>query len=149
VSLDESLRSEALWNDPVVCIARGNHPTIRGRLSLAQYGEAGHVSAFYKSGGPGVLDAMLEQHGLKRRLVASVPHFTTLPFLVASSELIATVPERLALRFRSQLRLQVLPVPFPIAPLSFTMLWHKRRDRDAEHAWVRSQVLEAAGTKRR
>jgi DNA-binding transcriptional LysR family regulator len=146
VSLDASLRSECLWRDRVVCIARRNHPAIRGRLSLAEYGEAGHVSTFYKSGGPGVLDAMLEQQGLKRRLVASVPHFTTLPFLVASSDLIATVPERLASRFRSQLRLQVLPAPLPIAPLAFTMLWHKRRDRDPEHAWLRSQVLEAAGT---
>jgi DNA-binding transcriptional LysR family regulator len=145
LSLDASVRSRVLLEEENVCIVSGNHPSIKGRISLKQYSSAGHVAVFYKSEGPGFIDTLLAQKGLSRRTFMQVPHFCSVPFVVAGSDLIATVPKRLALRFNKALKLQVLPVPLAIPPFRLSMLWHQRMDNDPAHAWLRSAMAETAG----
>lgn len=144
LTLENGIRSELLWEERNVCIARADHPLIHGELSLAQYAAAQHVAVFYKSPGPGLIDALLEQQGLTRRQTMLVPHFTTVPFIVAASDLIATIPERLARQF-AQLKLQVLPAPLNIPPFRLTALWHERFDGDAAHTWLRGLMGAIAG----
>ncbi|HJQ26934.1 MAG TPA: LysR family transcriptional regulator [Blastocatellia bacterium] len=144
LSLESSTHSEFLWQEKNVCIARRAHASIRGRLTLKQYAAASHVAVFYKSDGPGVIDTILAQHGYARRVAAFVPHFAGVPFIVASSDLIATVPERLAALLAPMLMLQVLPAPVAIPPFRLAMLWHERNDRDAAHSWLRHLLVETA-----
>lgn len=144
LSLEASLRSELLWEENNVCIARSGHPSIRGKLSLRQYSAAHHVAVFYKSEGPGLIDSLLQQKGYSRRSVVLVPHFASVAFIVSASDLIGTVPERLALEFNKKLRLQVLPVPIAIPPFRLVMLWHERSHNDPAHTWLRSLVSVTA-----
>ncbi len=144
LSLESSIHSELIWEERNVCIASRSHPRVRGRLTLKQYATASHVAVFYKSEGPGVIDTILAQHGYARRVATFVPHFAVVPFIVASSDLIATVPERLARVFASVLKLQVLAAPLMIPPFRLAMLWHERNDRDAAHLWLRNLIAETA-----
>jgi DNA-binding transcriptional LysR family regulator len=149
LSLEASLRSELLWEESNVCIARSGHPSIRGKLSLRQYSAAHHVAVFYKSEGPGVIDTLLQQKGYSRRSAVIVPHFASVAFMVGASDLIATVPERLALEFSKVLKLQVLPAPVAIPPFRLVMLWHERSHTDPAHTWLRNLVADTAADKRR
>ncbi len=144
LSLEASLRSEILWEESNVCIARANHPAIKGKLSLRQYSLAGHVAVFYKSDGLGLIDILLQQKGYSRRSVVFVPHFGTVAFMVSASDLIATVPERLALTFKKELKLQVLTAPIAIPPFRLVMLWHERNHGDPAHAWLRNLISATA-----
>jgi DNA-binding transcriptional LysR family regulator len=144
LSLETNLRSELLWQESNVCIVRQGHPSIRGKLSLRQYVSAPHVAVFYKSEGTGIIDSLLEQKGYSRRSVILVPHFASVGFIVGASDLIATVPERLALQLNKNLKLQVLPVPFSIPPFRTMMLWHERSHSDPAHTWLRNLVAETA-----
>jgi DNA-binding transcriptional LysR family regulator len=144
LALDAEVRSDVLFEEENVCITSARHPSIRGKLSIRQYASAAHAAVFYKSEGPGIIDTLLAQKGLTRSTVMQVPHFCSVPFLVASSDLIATVPKRLALRFSKALNLQILPVPFAIPPFRLTLLWHQRLDSDPAQSWMRSTILETA-----
>lgn len=144
LALDAGVRSEILFEEENVCITSRRHPSIRGKLSIRQYASASHAAVFYKSEGPGIIDTLLAQKGLARTTVIQVPHFCSVPFLVASSDLIATVPRRLALVFSKALNLQILAVPFAIPDFRLTMLWHQRLDSDPAQAWMRSIILETA-----
>lgn len=144
LSLDATLHSELLWEEKNVCIASRSHPSIRGRLTLKQYAAASHAAVFYKSEGLGVIDAILSQRGHARQVGMFVPHFATVPFVVAASDLVATVPERLALKLAPTLKLQVLPVPVALPPFRLTMLWHGRSDFDPAHNWLRRLLANAA-----
>ena len=144
LALDARVRSEILFEEENVCIASGRHPSIRGKLSFRQYASASHAAVFYKSEGPGIIDTLLAQKGLARSTVIQVPHFCSVPFLVASSDLIATVPKRLASRFSKALKLQTLAVPFAIPPFRLTLLWHQRLDSDPAQAWFRATILATA-----
>ncbi|MCI0349051.1 MAG: LysR family transcriptional regulator, partial [Acidobacteriales bacterium] len=143
LALDPSIHSELLWEEKNVCILRAKHPVIRGAISLKQYAAAHHVAVFYKSQGPGLIDSLLEQRGYSRRQTVLVPHFASVPFMVAATDLIATVPELLPRQF-GILKLQVMPVPLAIPPFRLTMLWHERVDRDPAHVWFRGMIAEAA-----
>jgi DNA-binding transcriptional LysR family regulator len=144
LALDASVHSELLWEESNVCIASANHPSIQGKLSVRQYAAARHVAVFYKSEGPGVIDTLLAQKGLSRRSSVQVPHFSSVPFMVSCSDLIATVPERVARRFAKTLKLQVLPVPITMPPFRLTMLWHERIHADPAHIWLRRLISETA-----
>lgn len=142
LTLDSSIRAEKLWEEKNVCIAGERHPTIRGKITLRQYAEAARVAVFYKDQGQGVIDTLLAQKGYSRQAAVQVPHFASIPFAVAGTELIATLPERLANLFREQLELQVLPIPFNLPPFRMTLLWHERFHNDPAHQWLRSIILE-------
>lgn len=144
LALDASVHSELLWEESNVCIASARHPSLRGKLSVRQYAAARHVAVFYKTEGPGVIDTLLAQKGLSRRSSVQVPHFASVPFLVACSDLIATVPERIAKRFAKSLKLQVLPAPITIPPFRLAMLWHERIHADPAHVWMRRLIAETA-----
>ena len=72
------------------------------------------------------------------------PHFASVPFIVAESNLIATVPKRLAIKLRGTLKLQLLPLPIALPALRLSMLWHERMDADPAHTWLRGSVAQAA-----
>jgi DNA-binding transcriptional LysR family regulator len=144
LSLDASVRSEVLFEEDNVCIASTSHPSIKSKISIRQYAAARHAAVFYKSEGPGVIDTILAQKGLTRELAVLAPHFASVPFIVAESDLIATVPRRLAQRLGKALKLQVLPIPFTIPPFRLAMLWHERVDSDPAHAWLRGLVIDTA-----
>jgi DNA-binding transcriptional LysR family regulator len=145
LSLDASVRSDLLFEEENVCIASATHPAIRGKISLRQFASEGHVAVFYKSEGPGVIDTILSQKGLTRKLAVLAPHFASVPFIVAESNLIATVPKRLAIKLRGTLKLQLLPLPIALPALRLSMLWHERMDADPAHAWLRGLAVETAG----
>ena len=147
-ALDASIHSEVLWEERSVALARKAHPRIRGKLSLRQFATEDHAAVFYKTEGQGFIDTLLEQKGLTRRAAVIVPHFASIPFVVAASDLIATVPARTADLFAEQLKLQVLPVPITIPPFRVTMLWHERMEADLAHSWLRGLIIETvAGEK--
>lgn len=144
LALDARLHSALLWEEQNLCIVSAKHPTIQGRLSLKQFAEAEHVALFYKPQGPGVVDTLLAQKGYTRKIAVQSPHFTSLPFLVAGTNLIATVPERLGRQFARQVRLQVLPTPLDLPPFRLSLLWHQRHHSDPAHQWLRQAFLQAA-----
>ena len=144
LALDARLHSALLWEECNVCLVSAKHPTIKGKISLKQFAEADHVALFYKPSGPGVVDTLLAQKGYTRKIAAQSPHFTSLPFIVTNTDLIATVPERMAQQFARQLKLQVLPVPLDLPAFRLTLLWHQRHHSDPAHRWLRQTFIETA-----
>ncbi len=144
LALDARLHSALLWEEQNVCLVSAKHPTINGKLSLKQFAEAEHVALFYKPSGPGVVDTLLAQKGYTRKIAVQSPHFASLPFIVAGTNLIATVPERMAKQFARQLKLQVLPVPLDLPAFRLTLLWHQRHHSDPAHRWLRQTLRETA-----
>ncbi len=66
------------------------------------------------------------------------------PWVLASTDIIAALPERVARRFAEAFPLTVVPVELPHEPLRIQQLWHPHRKQDPAHRWLREQVLAAA-----
>ena len=138
------LHSQILRKEEWVCIARRGHPAFRRRLSLQDYAGLKHIGVAYPEHGHGLgmIDRLLAVQGLSRTCAASVPHFAILPFHVAQSDCIATVPRRIAHIFSKSLPLRVAAAPLP-APSDVSLIWHSRVDGDPAHRWFRNLLIES------
>ena len=81
--------------------------------------------------------------GVNPRFGLLTPHFMALPAMLASSELIAIVPDLLTPIFRGA-GLVVCPLPYPTKPSAAQLVWHRRASADAAHTWFRSVLLNIA-----
>jgi DNA-binding transcriptional LysR family regulator len=142
VSIESGLHALRLYEDRVVCIARKRHPVVKGRLSLARFLAARHVATFYPGEGPGLVDRVLSERGHTRAVALSVPHFLSVPFVVAESDLIATLPSSIAERFRGVLPISLFPCPAPVPRFTVSLVWHARTHEEAAHVWFRGVLKD-------
>jgi DNA-binding transcriptional LysR family regulator len=61
--------------------------------------------------------------------------------IVAESDLVLTFPRTLALRWASFLPLEIVELPFELAPFTLHAVWHERVQDDPGHAWLREQLV--------
>lgn len=131
-----------------VVIARRGNPHVGKKLTLQRYVRAPHALVAPGESARGKVDEMLEERGLSRRVLVTVPHFLVAPHLVANTDLLLTIPERVALRFAPLLQLQVHALPVPLAGFSIHQLWHARTHADSAHQYLRQQLSEVAAAHR-
>ena len=92
---------------------------------------------------PGAVDEALGRLGLTRRIALRVPNFLAAPLIVAETDLILTLPRRLAHWLAGRADVQVVEPPLELGTFSITQLWHERRHDDPEHAWLRATLASA------
>jgi len=134
-----ALRTRRLFHERYVTIARRRHPKAKARLTLDDFTALDHVVVSPRGGGfGGPVDTALGKLGRKRRIAVSAASFLFVPELVARSDLIATVPERLV-RDRTK-RLQVFEPPLAVEGFAIGLVWHERTHRHPAHRWLRERV---------
>ena len=137
----DNVRSQALMQDRQVCLMRSDHPLARSGLSLAGYAGASHALLSITGKGGGRIDAVLRQHGLSRTIALRISHFLTISAVIAPTDLIVTVPERLARQVVTDgLRIVDLPDELTRPPFTVSQIWHDRFTEDPAHRWVRRLI---------
>lgn len=139
-------QEQLLLQESYVCVCRKNHPIIGSALSLEEYLSASHLLVSVKEDRIGRVDVLLAEQNLKRHIALSTPHFLTAPFILAQTDLIATLAQRVALAFAKDQKLKLLPLPFPIPGFSVFMRWHQSTETSSDCQWLRSIVLEVNRT---
>ena len=142
--IESSRFAKKLYERKYVCIARAGHPSVGRRLTIAQFCKLNHVVTYYPGAGPGLIDRLLAQNGHRRPVKLSLPHFLTLPFVVAGSDLVATVPDLVARAVGEPLRLRIVPCPVRIPRIPVSLVWHMRTQEDAAHAWFRNLIVSVS-----
>ena len=141
--LPPEMRSRTLLTDRFVCVVRDGHAA-GSRLTLERFVELAHVQVAPRGKPGGYVDDMLRERGLTRRVVRAVPYFVAALQLVAQTDYVLTVPERVARLFASGLGLKVLEAPLELLPYALSLVWHPRYDGDAGHRFVREVFTRAA-----
>lgn len=142
-ALHPEWRSRKIYDEHFVCVVRADHPVVAAGLDLDRYCALDHLLVSPSGGGfLGVVDGSLGAIGRKRRVAASVQEFLVAPPLLAGTDLIATLPSRLAGGFGPGFRL--LPPPLPIGGFSIRLAWHPRSHGDPALEWLREEIAALA-----
>ncbi|OFZ90469.1 MAG: hypothetical protein A2W21_05570 [Betaproteobacteria bacterium RBG_16_66_20] len=139
--LGPPVRRQPLFRDRYVCLMRADHPAAGARLTRKAFLEASHALVSYK-GGHRVIEEALERTGLARKIALRVPHFTVVPMVLERSDLILTLPSRVARVYQQRGNFKSLPPPVPIAPADVAVHWHGRFERDPGNRWLREIIVE-------
>jgi DNA-binding transcriptional LysR family regulator len=131
-----------LFDQRYVCLFRRGHPLEDVPLTLAAWREAEHLVVVAAGTGHGQVDEWLRRRGVRRHVRLTVPHFMSVGYILQRTDLIATVPERLAQQLATpfSLSLRALPMTLPAAPIH--LLWHSRVQQDEDNRWLRGVVID-------
>lgn len=131
-----------LYNEDFVCVVRKNHPVVAEKLTLENFVSLPHLSVIITGQGRSAVDDALSQHGLTRRIAVRTPHFLVAPMIVAESDLILSIPRRLAHRIARSAPIEILEPPIKIQPFTPSIIWHERQHYDPANVWLRNQIVE-------
>jgi DNA-binding transcriptional LysR family regulator len=144
----QGLHCQDLFEERFICVVAKGHPLAKKRLTARHYAELRHLAIVPtltnvdKPGG--YVDEILAREGLRRRVVVTISHFLVAPFIVASSDLALTGPERLLAPFIDSLNLRTLKLPMKLETYKLNQVWAARSDDDEAHRWLRDVIARAA-----
>ncbi len=134
------LHCQTLFDDQMVCVVRQNHPIICAAPSLEDYMAVPHMLISWKGTATGIIDQHLQEMGLERRIKLIVPNFLSAPLIVAQTDMVLSLPYKLAKRFTKFVPLEIYPVPIGLPSYDLVMIWHPLRDKDPAHQWLRDKI---------
>jgi DNA-binding transcriptional LysR family regulator len=143
------LHAEPLWNDRLVTLLANDNPlqdpiTIESYAAAAHLVDAGHVQVSADGVGSSVVDAILAARGLRRRIALVLPNSAGIPFVVAATDLIATLPSRIVKGLVPMSNVRMLTPPLPGVEVSPHMFWHRRTHSDPLQVWLRAAIRDIA-----
>jgi DNA-binding transcriptional LysR family regulator len=138
-----SLESEMLFTLDFVCLVGAALRVRARRLTLKQYLEFQHVLVEIREGQQPLLDRTLSQLGAKRQVALTLPFYVPAIFAIAQTDLVLTVPRRLAKITAVMAGVRVVEAPREIKPFPYFMAWHPRLTGEPAHKWFREQLRSA------
>ena len=129
-----------LFTQRYVCLMRKGHRLERKKISLAEFSEAEHLVVVSAGTGHGKVDEILKRKGIARRVALTVPHFVAVGHILQATELVSTVPERLAERMVKPFQLVAVPHPVELPQVAINVFWHARNHREPGNQWLRGLV---------
>jgi DNA-binding transcriptional LysR family regulator len=140
----DHFHSVLLYDAPFACAMRTNHPLAGRSVTLEDFAAAPQISIAQRGDPVRAVDRILGEVGLKRRIAFTVPHYLTVPFLLASTDLLAVIPTKLVERFGASEGLVLADAPFARLTVPTLMLWSDTTNDDTGNAWLRAVLLKVA-----
>jgi len=140
-----NVRTRPLFKDRMVGIARSGHPLFERPLTLEGYCDYAHVAIKPAEGAEmynALIDGALGSEGRQRRIAVSKPTFMGVPFLISQSDLISTIPERIAQRFTDVAAIRIFEPPLKLAPINVVLMWHDRTHNNPLYRWLRDLIAD-------
>lgn len=129
-------RKQHLFEDTLVCLARHNHPRLRDGLNSETFQALSHL--IVTSAHSPLEEAMAKRY---LKVALRLPHYAAAPSVMVQTDLLLTLPSRVASVLARGLPLEIWPFPFEARPCRVGMVWHSRTDEDAAQRWLRQQVI--------
>jgi DNA-binding transcriptional LysR family regulator len=138
--------SEEIFRDRFVCLVDpGNSRLADGALSLADFGELPQaVATFGQRDILNQAELAIAALGVPRHIQVTTEGWLPLPFVVAGTDLVAVVPERLARQVARTAGVVVCEPPFGTIELLEAVWWHPTRSGDQAVRWLRVITAEVA-----
>ena len=125
------------------CMMNAGHPLARGKLDLKRYAAAKHLLITPRGDPVGFVDEALAASGLRRRIALTVNHFSVVPAIIAETDLIVTLPSRIAERDAALYGLKLRPSPVQSSSIfsHIRLVWHRQLGAHPAFHWFRELIL--------
>ena len=139
---EPGFESRCVLTETLLTLSRRDHPTLGERLSLEAYLTLSHVVLIPRVGTMPMIELALAKRGMTRRIVVRVPHFLSMPMMVQNTDMLCTLPRRMAHLYADHFRLKSFAVPLRVPHFPVYLIWHEAALADPGHAWLRGHLVE-------
>jgi DNA-binding transcriptional LysR family regulator len=129
-------------DDTMVSMIRRDHPQVRGGLGLDQFLSMRHVVLAASEPQGWLVEQKLRSAGLSRNCAMNVHTLFDMPRVVAATDMVCSMPARMARHFAEVHKLQTFPTPVHGLNVPIYLIWHQRFDPDPGHRWIRSAIAD-------
>jgi DNA-binding transcriptional LysR family regulator len=136
------LLQQRLFRHGFVCLVRAGHPEVHGKLTQKQFRHLPHAIVQSEGRSQEIVAQYLAQHGIRTRELLRSPHFLSIPMVIASTDLVVTLPQPIGEVFARIVDLQVLQPPYPIPSFDIKQYWHRSQHADPGNRWLRALVVD-------
>jgi DNA-binding transcriptional LysR family regulator len=140
--VSEALYHRALFRQPFVSMFRKDHPLAKGKVDLERFVAAPHLIVDAAQSPYDRNNGLLEKAGVTAGTRFRVPHFTAVPYIVSTSELVVTVPQKLAESAANPFGLKWIEPPLALPALQTNVFWHRRFNHDPGIQWLRGLIAD-------
>ncbi|MBN9232849.1 MULTISPECIES: LysR family transcriptional regulator [Phyllobacteriaceae] len=141
-TLSTARRREVLYQDRYVSLCRDGHPRLGASVTLDAFLDEDHVIVSRVGRMNAVADKALAGIGRARRIAMSVPHFLVAANVAGSTDLVATLPAKLARCCIGAYGLRRFETPVPLDGFEIGMAWHARSDADGATNWLKGELRD-------
>ena len=131
-----------LFTQRYVCLFRQRHNLDKRKVSLAEFLAAEHGVVVSPATRHGKVDELLERSGVRRRVRLAVPHFVAVGHILRHTDMVATVPERLAQVLVEPFGLSFAAHPAKLPEIAIKVFWHAKVHKDPASQWLRDLVFK-------
>lgn len=136
---ENDLYCKSLFTEKYVCIMDHKNYLAKSKLSMGDYVSANHLTINYGGSWRSPYVVQIEKMGIVLNEVLVVPSPAGVHNMVQDSDLIATVPERVALDFGKTIAIREMPI---LVEFEINMVWTTRTHKSSLHRWMRNMVAE-------
>ena len=139
---EKRFHNHCIMTETLLSMTRSEHPDIGDKLSLETYLNLKHVALIPRAKTMPMIDLALAKRGLQRQIAIQVPHFLSMPFMVQKTNLICTLPKRMATLYSDYFQLKLLVPPLRIPRFPIYLIWNESLHEDVGHRWLRNSFIE-------
>ncbi len=140
--LEAGFYQQALFAQDFVCLAASDHPRIGANLSRKAFSNEGHIQVVASATGHSIVDKVLVNNKVNRKIVLRVPSYLGVARIVAQTEFLVIVPRQLGYALAEQEHVKVLAPPLPLPSYKVKQHWHERFNLDAGNLWLRKTMAD-------
>jgi DNA-binding transcriptional LysR family regulator len=134
---------EVVYRDRFVLVADPGNPRLRdGRLSLADLAALPRAVTRRLAADADAVAAALALRGVSGNVVLTTTGWLPLAFMVAGTDLVAAIPERLARELSEAAGVTVIEPPFGTIELVEVAWWHPLHATDPALTWLRGLLRQ-------
>lgn len=134
---------QTLFEHRFVCLVRKGHPCVTtDKIPLAVFLDLPHAVVEPEGRSHELFERLLKERGLSRRVQLNIPHFMSVPAIVAATDMIVTVPRAVAEYFVRFGELRIVQPPINTQRYALKQHWHARFNAEPALKWLRGVVAQ-------
>jgi DNA-binding transcriptional LysR family regulator len=162
--LPDTVHRSSLYPEQEAMVVRVGHPLTKGKISKRKLFEFPHVVVEMTGTEENERDGFLDDEGVSRRVwcerallefqdknvslvgraAVCVPYFAAVPPILEMTDLVATLPRRLAVWLAKRNSIVLLKLPYQPIAFEIEMVWHDRLAGDPGFRWIREALASSA-----
>ncbi len=134
----EKTQHQRLFAERYVVIGRADHPRLTPRPTRAALAQLDYVVVRHHT----ETVRVLERLGLYENVRLSTPHFMVIPAIIAHTDLVVVLPQRIATKFAQAGELRIAEPRWGERDFTIGLHWSWRAQHDPANRWLRELAIE-------
>jgi DNA-binding transcriptional LysR family regulator len=161
--LPDEMCRHTLYQDQEAIMVRVGHPLTDGKVTKERLFQFPHAVVELTGTQENELNGFMSEDGVERRVwierallefqdedvnlvgraAVCVPHFAVVAPLLQVTDMVATLPRRLALSLTAQSRVVLLDLPYSPITVDVEMVWNRKTHRDTGLQWLIQELVSS------